>query len=268
MASFRCVSTKIPSTILSYRRKRLFRRWQRMPSGRKLQRFEAKRVARFTFVASWNSPRPVIIVARSGAKASRGPETMSTGRNNKVEGKSSWNSSSYLENVHLVSRGQKRKRKEVWKEQRRLIYIRTRYRNINIPAGSMLGLYVPKRSRATVVTIDRSETWKEKNRRAATNVMGHFLMRAGDNSSRHSSSSAPTRRLRETLRGVSSNFKTLFRCFYCPPTCFHSSRVWNKDWMFVLGNWEVSFFQKCIDRVLLFRSNWKFETIEAKRVEN
>lgn len=144
MASFRCVSTKIPPTfpILSGR-KRLFRSWQaRMPSGRKLQRFEAKRVARFTFVsvASWNTPRPVIIVARSGAKASRGPETMSTGRNNKVEGKSSWNSSSYLENVHLVSRGQKRKRKEVWKKQRRLIYIRTRYRNINIPVGSMLGL--------------------------------------------------------------------------------------------------------------------------------
>lgn len=120
----------------------LFRSWRaRMPSGRKLRRFEGKRVARFTYVASWNSPRPVIIVARSGAKASRGPETMSTGRNNKVEGKV------FVELLLLsrersscVSRGQRRRRKEVWKGQRRLIYIRIRYRNINIAVGSMLGL--------------------------------------------------------------------------------------------------------------------------------
>lgn len=73
------------------------------------------------------------------------------------------------------------------------------------------------------MTIDRSETWKEKNRRAATNVMGHFLMRPGDNSSRHSSSSAPTRRLRETVRGVSSNFKLLFRCFHLLASIFLES---------------------------------------------
>lgn len=83
----------------------LFRSWRaRMPSGRKLRRFEGKRVARFTYVASWNSPRPVIIVARSGAKAA-GQKLWARGGIIKWKVKSSWNSSSYLENVHLACRG-------------------------------------------------------------------------------------------------------------------------------------------------------------------
>lgn len=110
-------------------------------------------------------------------------------------------------------------------------------------------LYVPKRSRATLVTIDRPETWKEKNRRAASNVMGHFLMRAGDNSSRHSSSSAPTRRLRETVRGVSSNFKL---CFAASVHLFGSPFVSSlKQGLDVVSEW---FFWK----IELFRSDKKW----------
>lgn len=99
------------------------------------------------------------------------------------------------------------------------------------------------------MTIDRPETWKEKNRRAATNVMGHFLMRAGDNSSRHSSSSAPTRRVGETVRGVSSNFKLLFRllllCTHLPS--FFSSLKQRLDVSFlviekVLKNVSIKFY--------------------------
>lgn len=113
------------------------------------------------------------------------------------------------------------------------------------------------------MTIDRSETWKEKNRRAATNVMGHFLMRPGDNSSRHSSSSAPTRRLRETVRGVSSNFKLLFRCFHLLASIFLESETKIGCLFSVIE--KVSFFKKCIDRVLLFRSNPRNDRSEQSR---